>query len=94
MDTQITSIEPSAVLAIAMDAVDSSQIKAVGYDIPSQTLAVEFYRAGKDAPPDATSLYHYFAVPQDQHTALIAAESKGKHLDANIKRKFEYKRIR
>lgn len=92
MDTPIATITSQP--AIAMDAVESSQIKAIGFDAANHTLAVEFFVRRKGAPPDATSLYHYTTVPAEEHAGFMAAESKGKYLDEHIKGKYPYTRIR
>jgi hypothetical protein len=90
MNTETAVAAPPA---IAMDAVESSQIKAIGYDAASRTLAVEFIKRGKNVPAGATSLYHYAEVPASEHADFMAAVSKGQHLDAHIKGKFAYTRI-
>jgi hypothetical protein len=90
MDTQI------ARLNIAMVAVQSHQIKEIGYDSPTNTLAVAFYQGGykgERGPNAPASLYHYSAVPPEVHTEFMAAESKGAFLKERIKGKFDYLRI-
>lgn len=64
--------------------VSSSHVRAIGYDVESQTLEVE-YNDG--------SVYQYFAVPESEHDALMAADSKGKHLNANIKKRYNYAKL-
>jgi KTSC domain len=59
-----------------MTSVKSSQIKAVGHDPKTKTLAVEFNGGG---------LYHYPNVTAEQHKALMEAESIGSHFHKNIK---------
>lgn len=59
--------------------VGSSNIVAIGYDPPSQTLAVEF-KGG--------AVYHYGNVGVPMHDALMRAESKGKVLD-QMKKAFD-----
>ena len=56
--------------------VSSTNIKAVGYDAASKTLAIEFH-SGK--------VYHYSDVEPEKHQALLAAPSIGKHFGAHIK---------
>lgn len=51
-----------------MTPVKSSQIEAIGYSAPKLLLTVRF-RGG--------STYEYKNVKPSQHTALMAAESKG-----------------
>lgn len=64
--------------AIALQPVDSGQVKAVGYDAATQTLAVQF-RHGKQA------IYHYPGVAPETHAAFIGAESLGSFFRDNLK---------
>ena len=59
---------------------ESSTIAAIGYDRDNHLLAVQFKSGGT---------YHYLGVPPGAHTALVAAESVGKHFHAHIKGKYE-----
>lgn len=56
--------------------VQSSNVEAVGYDPLSSTLRVQFKNG---------SIYDYEAVPQQKFVGLLAAESTGKFLNAEIK---------
>ena len=56
--------------------VESSNLVSVGYNAGSQILQVEL-KGGR--------LYNYFRVPREKYEALIAAESCGKYLNAEIK---------
>lgn len=58
--------------------VKSSNIKAVGYDASTKTLAVEF----------PGGVYHFNDVPADVHAGLVGAESVGKYFASNIRGKF------
>ena len=62
---------------IAMDSVESNQVKAVGYDAATKTLAVTF-NFGK-------ALYHYPDVTAKQHADFIGAESIGTYFGQHIK---------
>ena len=64
--------------AIALMPVESSQVKAVGYDDASKTLAVAFTRG-------AGAVYHYPNVEPKTHQAFIGAESIGKFFGQHIK---------
>lgn len=68
--------------AIAMDAVESSQISAIGHDPETNTLAIQF-------PPkkDGTlgSVYHYSNFTSDDFAAFKGAESIGSHFGKVIK---------
>lgn len=61
---------------IPLTPVKSSQIKAVGYDGPSSTLALQF-KAG--------AIYHYKNVPNQVHQDLVKAESIGQYFTVHIK---------
>jgi len=56
--------------------VKSSNVKSVGHDPKTNTLAVEF----KDG-----SIYHYHDVPKDVHESLVSARSVGGYIHASIK---------
>lgn len=62
---------------ITLHAVNSSQVKAVGYDPESKTLAVQFTRG-------TGAIYHYPNVTAEDHKAFIEAESIGKHFGKHI----------
>lgn len=77
---------------ITMDAVESSQIEAVGYSGETQTLAIQF--KSKGGKPG--SLYHYSNVTPEDFAAFAAAESVGSYFYKNIKPykdKYPYQRI-
>ncbi|NDU91585.1 MAG: KTSC domain-containing protein [Ferrovum sp.] len=69
---------------IDMQPVESSQIKAIGYDSAEKVLAVQFTRGGE---------YRYFDVPQEKFDALMEAESKGAHLGKHIKGTHEFQKV-
>ena len=64
--------------------VDSSMLYAVGYDPASQELHVVF-RTGR--------IYAYDGVPAAVHDALLAAESKGQHMRANVIGRYPHRQI-
>lgn len=68
---------------IALTPVKSSNIRAVGYDPATRTLAVEF----------PNSVYHYADVPPNVHDELRAAESVGRYFASNVKGKFEHSKV-
>lgn len=63
---------------IALAPVESSQVKAIGYDAGTRTLAVKFMH-GEGA------IYHYPDVAPETHQAFVAAESIGKFFGKQIK---------
>lgn len=63
--------------SIALTPVKSNQVKAVGYDDATQTLAVTFTRG-------AGAIYHYPNVAREVYEEFIAAESIGKFFGAHI----------
>ena len=87
--------------------VTSSQIASIGHDPGTQKLHVEFHgrpavderpagnglRARKAQPESPPSVYEYDNVSSEDHAALMAAESHGKHLGTHIKGKYEYRRV-
>lgn len=64
--------------AIALVPVTSNQVKAIGYDEATQTLAVAFTRG-------TGAIYHYPNVNAEMHNAFMQAESVGKYFGAHIK---------
>lgn len=55
--------------------VTSSNIHTIGYDPARRELHIQFKQSGR---------YIYHDVDAAKHTALMAAESKGKHLAKHI----------
>jgi hypothetical protein len=65
-------------------AVSSSNIVSVGYDAGSETLEVEFQKSG---------LYQYFNVPVFIYERLLAADSIGKFINAEIKNTYPFAKV-
>lgn len=63
---------------IALTPVTSSQVKAIGYDAATKTLAVQFARG-------AGAIYHYPNVEQATFEAFVGAESIGTFFGKHIK---------
>lgn len=63
---------------IRMTDVKSSQVKSIGHDPATNTLAVCFTRG-------AGAIYHYPGVTAQQHQEFVNAESIGSHFGKNIK---------
>lgn len=84
---------------IALVAVVSSQIAAVGFDQPSKTIAVLFNpKEGESSGP----LYHYFDVPAETGKELLALAERnakgeeasvGTFFYASVKPLFQFQRI-
>jgi len=64
---------------------ESSTVKSTQYDIDSQVLTIEFKNG---------NAYEYYKVTYEDWRILLDAESIGKHLNAHIKGKFDYKQIK
>jgi len=64
-----------------MKPVKRSQIKSIGHDPTTNTLAVEFNSGG---------VYHYAGVDSAAYNNLVAADSIGKHFHAHIRSKHEH----
>ena len=67
-----------------MTPVQSSNVASVGYEIPTQTLYVEFLNG---------NIYIYKGVPQIEFESLKTAPSVGSYLNRNIKNVYAYERI-
>jgi len=65
---------------IALDAVESSQIHAIGHDQETNTLAIQFKSRGGPG-----SVYHYANFTAEQFLEFKEAESLGTYFGAKIK---------
>ncbi|WP_312253169.1 KTSC domain-containing protein [Stenotrophomonas sp.] len=65
------------------EPVASSNIAAIGYDEPSQTLEVEF---------TGGAIYQYYNVPLPIFEQLMQSSSKGQFLAHQIKNSYAYSR--
>ena len=64
---------------IKLSSVKSSQVKEVGYDPATKTLAVSFAHG-------AGAVYHYPGVEQGDYDKFVGAESVGAHFGKHIKK--------
>ena len=64
--------------SIALSPVDSSQVKAIGYDEETKTLAVTFTRG-------TGAIYHYPDVAKETYDAFMACDSAGTFFGKHIK---------
>ena len=64
--------------------VSSSNIRAIGYDLSSQVLEVEFHNS---------TVYQYTEVTEGEYEGLMNAESKGKYFNANIKNRYPFVKL-
>ncbi|MGK0272940.1 MAG: hypothetical protein ACI88H_003616 [Cocleimonas sp.] len=67
-----------------MIQVNSSNVTAVGYDVDSSTLQVEFHNG---------SAYQYFDVPEHLFEGLCNSDSVGSFLHVNIKGIYRYSKV-
>ena len=65
--------------------VTSSNIRSIGYDTRSETLEVEFHSGG---------IYQYLDVPEPVFSQLMNASSKGSYLNSQIKKRYQFRKIR
>jgi hypothetical protein len=70
--------------------VQSSNVKAVGYDKKRGILIVQFKAPKPDKP---APVYEYAKVPRSEYDALLKAESVGKRMHSHIIGKFEAEKI-
>lgn len=73
--TQDHSTEPRP--QIELNPVESNQVKAIGYDPETHTLAVTFTRG-------AGAIYHYPEVAEEIYQGFVGAESIGKFFGKHI----------
>ena len=66
------------------ESVESSDLNSVGYDPSTKTLEIEFHSGG---------IYQYFDVPENIHSELMSAPSKGKYFHKFIKNVYRYQKV-
>ena len=71
---------------VTMHVVESSSIRAIGYDGEAEELWIEFHSS-----PDP---YVYFEVPADVYGELEEAESKGEYVNLIIKPYYDFEHRR
>ena len=64
--------------------VASSNIRAIGYDVTTQTLEIEFLSGW---------VYQYYEVPEYLYDQIMKASSKGQFLHYYIRNAFPYSRV-
>jgi hypothetical protein len=65
----------------------SSNIKAIGHDPKTNTMAVEFHGS------EPARVYHYDGVTTADHLAMMAAPSAGSHFARHIKGRFASRKV-
>ena len=68
--------EAKKALSIDLKPVKSSQIRSIGYDEASKTLAIQF---------NSGHVYHYDKVPKEVYDGFGKAESIGKYFGKHVK---------
>ena len=71
---------------VTMHVVESSSIRAIGYDGEAEELWIEFHSS-----PDP---YVYFEIPADVYGELEEAESKGEYVNLIIKPYYDFEHRR
>jgi hypothetical protein len=61
-----------------MQAVSSSDVSEIGYDLETATLRIRFLKGSR--------LYDYYGVPEEIYLGLMNAPSIGQYLNVNIKK--------
>ena len=81
------SYPPPPLLSPSMQrqAVESTNIKSVGYDPEDEILEVEFHSGG---------VYHYVGVPPAVYEGLLAARSTGRYFGDFIRLRYPYEKVR
>ena len=65
--------------------VSSSQIAAIGYNVETATLTIQFKRKG--------SVYEYSEVPEIIYANMLNADSVGKYFHEHIKGHYAYRQL-
>ena len=66
------------------NTVASSNVAAIGYDSPTQTLEVQFVKG---------SVYQYYGVPKDLYEQIMREPSKGRFLNTYIRDSYPHSRV-
>ena len=66
------------------DTVASSNVAAIGYDSPTQTLEVQFVKG---------SVYQYYGVPEHLYEKIMSEPSKGRFLNTYIRDSYPHSRV-
>lgn len=66
------------------DTVQSSNVVAIGYDRPTETLEVEFLKG---------AVYQYYGVPEHLYNDIMNAPSKGRFLNTCIRDSYPFSRV-
>lgn len=66
---------------ISRVTVESTSIMSVGYGATTQVLEVVFRRG---------TIYRYLSVPADVFAAFLAAPSKGRYFNSNVRDHYEH----
>jgi KTSC domain len=69
---------------ISMHRLDSSSVKAAGYDRSRHTLRLSYVGG---------ATYDYLDVPEDVFHELLDASSKGQFVNWNVKPHYDYQRV-
>ncbi|HET9143413.1 KTSC domain-containing protein [Actinophytocola sp.] len=64
--------------------VDSSVVRAVGYDRDEQILEVEFHN---------DRIYRYFVVPHKVYQELLAAPSFGRYFNEKVRDRYPVRQV-
>ena len=78
-----TPISQEQIEAMNREPVTSTSVVSVGYDVPSETLEIEF----------KSGVYQYYNVPQSIYDEMMSAESIGKFLNVYIKSGYSYAKV-
>jgi hypothetical protein len=71
--------------------VVSSNVASVGYKVKSGTMEIRFKR---HAPGAVSRIYQYESVPRQVYEGMMKAESKGKYFHAQVRGRFDHRRVR
>jgi hypothetical protein len=70
---------------MAREYVTSTSVEWIEYDASARALEIAFASGG---------VYRYLDVPRAEYDRLRAAESKGRHVNEVIKKRYRYARVR
>lgn len=69
---------------MSRDPVVSSSIASIGYSAVHGVMEVEYVTGG---------IYEYVGVSAEEHQEVMAAPSKGEHINRNIRGRFPFRKV-
>jgi len=87
-------MEGVAGMPVMVSDFDSSNVHSMGYDEPSRTLYVRFWKdSGSKRSQVPGQIYKYFNVPKKIYMQFYYSKSKGKFIWERLRERYRYTMI-